>query len=1295
VRAAEGGFQLDQRLREVQQRGDHVQESEVQEVVCKLVQGGATRFQKAWAVGVARHLLASATCVLLDSDAESAATGEAVSRLALIWRIVSRLALICGNSQSLAPEQEECRRFVVRHASQSSGLRVLRRCLAASPVASTNLPWLVRAAEASCSTPQDSFLVHGERYATVRRMLTGGEKLDAENPAIVLLAIFREALSHSSVESSVHTTLDPQLLDSLREIATDFAKPFSATGILTKLFDSLVTNSLSTEAGSHRAILTVSADQPEAGHLLLPFCIHATLAVLAGGALAKPLRTLLDDPVAATDWYLPAVPCRSESRNAMRAVEDVTKWYVCERGHPYAVGDCGERVGIGRCECGARIGRGAAGLRYQTRMECDAKGLTGLPLPRREVARQLLSSTSAEAWREDWAPGPERSLNASTVCVLRAFSHAMLLLGAALGSHEHRQAVADIIGCTSEAALAWLAENLAADLLGLRNLLARSPEDAVGVLHIVCGALVDSGRTEPDVSPHIIDLSTLSGRADWENAFSRKVVSPVLESFVDGLDRLRELTTAAGADSDYLRQMLNAGSKLWRVRPRASLEDCHRQLERRRSDRSELTVLRAFLTSYSLLQLLRHLPSVLDFQHMLITRYHRKISLAEARKLTIGDFLQSFPEAKDGWTAFCHLWQHLWNGGQLAALLPTAMVEPLFRAAGDHNPSSRDAPLSMLLPNSCTEGICALAAVVALARAQNHFLRSNATRLAEIGVRPGLTRASLSRGGTRGIMTFSEDTVLNLLVVESEYFLGESRSAGLIDELRYDFDALEIRLARVLAEGTNLIDEKSAPKVCFLGRVCSGDALDAMRSKQLGSRVRPDVWQTLSNQLPPPPGPLCTMEVVVGFLNSSAGQVDPQMSLDAYIRQTLLLGPDNGITDAPACASLRVAHALELWQRLDLQFALRQLEAGRPVGEIYTLCGEQDQESMSAHLQAQVRECLPHLDHDGLLLALAEVLGVRWPALSPEWPLREVLQEQAGRGSGGQGLRIDALPHELSLRHASHLWRVIALAALDVVTTSESSATSVALDGSTNMNVASSGNEALPPSFSYASVHCHEGSSLDIKALWNGQPPCPSEARFQVHPPLPDGIVLTPSGDVNGVASAPWYAVHVVSCRTVAGARRTELLLRILPAPPPALKYEKIVCAVDIAMGAAPIFTSKIPAALDARFRVEPALPAGLRLDSSTGEISGIPQTLATTQHDVVAWNDGGTTSAKLIIEVVLQKPACFANAARPVHCGSALQLEPAPLHKRGYSPRAEEGRVRSRCRVGSKKEGESDLQGA
>ena len=53
--------------------------------------------------------------------------------------------------------------------------------------------------------------------------------------------------------------------------------------------------------------------------------------------------------------YLPTMP-HDDTFEATQGAQGVTKWFRCQKGHPYGIGDCGQPRQLARCPCGAPIG---------------------------------------------------------------------------------------------------------------------------------------------------------------------------------------------------------------------------------------------------------------------------------------------------------------------------------------------------------------------------------------------------------------------------------------------------------------------------------------------------------------------------------------------------------------------------------------------------------------------------------------------------------------------------------------------------------------------------------------------------------------------------------------------------------------------------------------------------------------------------------------------------------------------------------------------------------------------------
>ena len=142
-------------------------------------------------------------------------------------------------------------------------------------------------------------------------------------------------------------------------------------------------------------------------------------------------------------------------------------------------------------------------------------------------------------------------------------------------------------------------------------------------------------------------------------------------------------------------------------------------------------------------------------------------------------------------------------------------------------------------------------------------------------------------------------------------------------------------------------------------------------------------------------------------------------------------------------------------------------------------------------------------------------------------------------------------------------------------------------------------------------------------------------SHYSINPSLPTGLVLdTITGVISGTPALPSPATnYTVTASSVAGSTTATLSVTVRLAPSN-LSYSTnpasyaantaITANVPSVQGTSPILYS-----------VTPPLPAGIRIDSSTGIISGTPTAgAAAANYTVTATNPAGSTTATLNITV-------------------------------------------------------------
>lgn len=152
---------------------------------------------------------------------------------------------------------------------------------------------------------------------------------------------------------------------------------------------------------------------------------------------------------------------------------------------------------------------------------------------------------------------------------------------------------------------------------------------------------------------------------------------------------------------------------------------------------------------------------------------------------------------------------------------------------------------------------------------------------------------------------------------------------------------------------------------------------------------------------------------------------------------------------------------------------------------------------------------------------------------------------------------------------------------------------------------------------------------------------------YTVAPALPAGLFLNSStGIISGTPTAiSAKTSYTLTAANASGSTTTTIQITVsLPTPPTDLSYSQPT--IDAATNV-PI-ANDIPSVSGdvTSYAVNPALPAGLNLSSTTGVISGTPTALAPlASYTVTASNAGGSASAAILISVTVLLPAPTAIA--------------------------------------------------
>ena len=194
----------------------------------------------------------------------------------------------------------------------------------------------------------------------------------------------------------------------------------------------------------------------------------------------------------------------------------------------------------------------------------------------------------------------------------------------------------------------------------------------------------------------------------------------------------------------------------------------------------------------------------------------------------------------------------------------------------------------------------------------------------------------------------------------------------------------------------------------------------------------------------------------------------------------------------------------------------------------------------------------------------------------------------------------------------------------------------------------------LAPVFSYttspvvAQVGIATTANAPVLLLWPAPGGGGAPLGFTVTPSLPTGLSLdTTSGTISGTPTlATPLATYTITATNTGGSTLRTLDITVNPAPP---GFTYAVNPVTYIKGTAITpNTVTVTGGAISSFSVNPALPAGLSLNTSSGTITGTPTTVAATAtYTVTGTNAGGTSTAALVLTVNDQTPA-FTYSTNP-----------------------------------------------
>ena len=178
-------------------------------------------------------------------------------------------------------------------------------------------------------------------------------------------------------------------------------------------------------------------------------------------------------------------------------------------------------------------------------------------------------------------------------------------------------------------------------------------------------------------------------------------------------------------------------------------------------------------------------------------------------------------------------------------------------------------------------------------------------------------------------------------------------------------------------------------------------------------------------------------------------------------------------------------------------------------------------------------------------------------------------------------------------------------------------------------------------SYSETSIVTTVGTA--ITSLTSTVLPAGATGQYSVNPALPEGLSLVPgTGEIRGTpgtaVASTQYTVTFTGNGDYTGTVTANITIEVMKKSLTSVSYSETSIVTTVGTAITSLTSTVLPAGATGQYSVNPALPEGLSLEPSTGEISGTPGTaVASAQYTVTFTGNGdytGTVTANITIEV-------------------------------------------------------------
>ncbi|KAF4106371.1 E3 ubiquitin-protein ligase rnf213-beta-like isoform X3 [Onychostoma macrolepis] len=856
----------------------------------------------------------------------------------------------------------------------------------------------------------DRFLCCGQSYRTLRdgvgealqegttnglrealRAMAGSGPL---KNVLLTLAVFRQVTSRfMSPERAIHP--QAQEIRFLEEVIRE-----NIAGHAKELCTALLSN----EIGGPGSYLSLTAGVPAKRRPVLELLVHASAVFYSGYRLLSPLYNIASQPQNMRGAFLPTMPDDHTSEARQWLTEKNLKMYLCSKGHPCFVGECGKPMALSRCDtCGVRIG----GQNHKpVEGFIETHGIPDMTRPGHILGHA-----------EKRSEAPNRNLTSAESRVLRLCLHLAMLQGVI----HHQQGIRNMIHPDVHDVNEFLWQHLEKDMEVLGKTLNLNLDDSAIVIHLIFERFLQT------TSGAGVDLSTRKSREQWETTVCKSVISPVLQDLNRILGKAQDLIAADNQLSNSpLMKVLRGGaqkilhlptncpthhSAFWSPSPVLTVESFSQQI-----NQSQAPLLALFINKVHCIRQLIHLPALAALLSDLMKVLPPG---SETQTHTIASLLQCIPAGhqrkllSERVEIFMKVWNQLRmeiSNNAALGLDPTLCEKDITKES-----TGQFLSLSRHGPGSCLHAIIDL-----LSETHNSLVREARKLCHQEDSDYKVPLAVLSE--SQIAQCHPEKELLPLVLANCHYILEKGQQTV----SSYDHEAIERELSRRFFAGKPRIQTDTDK---YLRRHHQNfiEVLNEVRAKIPQEPLKASVLSSMRSMLrsfTDVCDAVYAVEIGLRFLGKTGGH--PQDLLLSYLTDSLKMDQHISSTIAEALKENRLSQCTATWQLLTCWKSEQMMRKGQ---DPFQRLSEDFRDKLASEERKQAKVFLGLTDTDVFSLELHEILQLKTistvkEGFAPHWDIRSTMESHLEEKNITSFPGLDNLPEEITLAKAAEIWKL-------------------------------------------------------------------------------------------------------------------------------------------------------------------------------------------------------------------------------------------------------------------------------